>query len=125
MFTRPAQHLTIQSPSSTTISYTVSNASSNVARSSRILSYLQGTLRVLICIFVLLVDVATAEIKFAPRPWDTFVTFGFIENAARTIPRVLDWRVITVLSFAILYLCIRRSYTGATHGLYRGHAVVY
>jgi hypothetical protein len=125
MFSRPAQHLCVQSPSSTTVSYTVSNASSDVTRSSIFFSYLRGVLRVLVCTCVLLVDLATAEVLLGSRPWNTFVTFGFVENAARAVPRRVDWRVIVGFSFAILYLCLRRSYTGTAFGIYRRYALKY
>jgi hypothetical protein len=120
MFARPAQHLTIQSPSSTTISYTVSNASSNVTTSSKALSYLQGTLRICVCIYVLLVNVATTEVIFAPRALSTLLRLGLIEDAARSIAKVLDWRITAVLSLVILYFCMRRGYTGGSSGYVRG-----
>ena len=113
MFSKTTQHLTIQSPSSTTVCYSVSNASSSVTGSSRVLSYLQGSLRVLICVCVLLVDVATAEVNFARRFWATSIRFGLVENAARNIAGVLDWRVTAGLSLIVVYLCMRRSHTGA------------
>jgi hypothetical protein len=112
MFARPAQHLTIQSPSSTTVSYMVSNASSSVTTSSKALSYLQGTLRICVCICVLLVDVATTEVIFAPRALSALLRLSLIEDAARSIAKVFDWRVTAVLSLVILYLCMRRGYTG-------------
>jgi hypothetical protein len=125
MFARPAQHLTIQSPSSTTVSYTVSNASSSVTTSSKALSYLQGTLRICVCICVFLVNVATADAIFAPRALSALLRLSLIEDAARSIAKVLDWRVTTVLSLVILYLCMRRRYTGATFGLCARNTVMY
>jgi len=125
MFARPAQHLTIQSPSSTTVSYTVSNASSSVTTSSKALSYLQGTLRICVCICVLLVDIATAEAIFAPWALSALLRLSLIEDAARSIAKVLDWRITTVLSLVILYLCMRRRYTGATFGLCARNTIMY
>src|SRR5947209_2381846 len=112
MFTRPAQHLTIHSPSTTTVSYTVSNAPFRVTRSSTVLSYFQVSLRVLVCICVVLIDIATAEAIFASKSWTTVIPFGSIENAARHIAELLDWRVTAVASFLVIYFCMRRSYTG-------------
>jgi hypothetical protein len=125
MLARPAQHLTIRSPSSTTVSYTVSNASSSVTTSSKALSYLQGTLRICVCICILLVNVATAEAIFAPRALSALLRLSLIEDAARSIAKVLDWRVTAVLSLVILYLCIRRRYTGTTLGLCARNTIMY
>jgi hypothetical protein len=120
MFARPAEHLTIQSPSSTTVSYTVSNASSSVTTSSKALSYLQGTLRICVCVYVLLVDVATVDVTFGPRALSALLRLSWVEDPARSIAKVLDWRVTAVLSLVILYLCMRRRYTGATLRLCAG-----
>src|SRR2546421_3243637 len=111
MFTRPAQHLTIHSPSTTAVFYTVSNAPSRMTRSSIILSYLLVSLRVLVCIWVVLVDIATAEVVFAPKTWTTFIPFGSVENAARHIAKILDWRVTVISSFLLFHLSQKRLFT--------------
>ena len=114
MFTRPAQHLTIQSPSSTTVSYTVSTASPETTPSSRLFWYLRIAVRVFLCVCVLLIDLATLE-NVLPRKYQIWqlgaLRLHFHEGLAEHVANGLDWRLIALLSLFILYVSVRRRHT--------------
>ena len=115
MFTRRAHYLAIQSPSSTTVSYTVSNAVPDNTTSSRIFSYARGAIRVLTCISTILFDLALARITFRLDYSDSYLnllSLGFVENAAQAALNVFDWRPVIFSSFLILYISLRRAHTG-------------
>lgn len=117
MFTRPAQHLAIQAPSSTTVSYTVYSSSPELTPSSRFLVYFRITLRLIICINLILINAVTIELVFAPEVATSHLSLlrpGVFESIAWSVSQVLDWRLLGLFTFLILYLCSRRRHTGAS-----------
>jgi phosphatidylinositol N-acetylglucosaminyltransferase subunit H len=110
-----SQHLTKQSPSSTTISYTVSNALPQSTRPSKILFIFGIVFRVLLCFFVLAVDIS----KLQSVPHFQYLFSGVVDlqnvhtgRLALTISNCLDWRLVAASSFLIIYFCLRKGYTG-------------
>ena len=115
-----SQHLKIQSPSSTTVSYTVSNALPQSTRSSKFLFVLGIIFRILLCIFVLAVDVA----KLQPIPYFQHLLLGPFNLQdvptglwASNVAALVDWRLIATGSVSILYFCSRKGYTGVNANL--------
>ncbi len=113
MFTRPTQHLAIRSPSFTTVSYTVSTASPET-KPYRLLWNLRIAIRVFFCTNVLLIDLATLE-SVLPRRFQIWhlgnLSLHFHQRIAEHAAIVVDWRLVALLSFFILYLCNRRRHT--------------
>jgi hypothetical protein len=110
-----ANHLVIQSPSSTTVSYTVSNALPDSTSSSRILSYVSSGLRVLLCLYMLLVDLQITGALLgngSKNRWLDVKGLEFLDFPIRVVPGLLDWRLIVLLSVLTVFLCLRRGYTG-------------
>ena len=123
MLTGLAQYLSVQSPSATTVSYTVSNALPVVTPSFRLLRAVSAFLRVLLCVYVVLLDLVTAEIVLGPKisfPYVKDVLPDYLDTAVQSPARTLDWRFIGVLSLAILYSCARRRYTEESLLVLRG-----
>lgn len=115
MFSSTVKRLTILSPSSSTISYTVSNALPRTTRASKLLGTLGDVLRVLLCIFVLGLDL-TALQKTTFFPFSLHSSINEHQNKVlhflSMIVNSLDWRLLTAGSVALLYLCLRKGYTG-------------
>jgi phosphatidylinositol N-acetylglucosaminyltransferase subunit H len=114
MFGSTSQNLTIYSPSSTTISYTVSNALPRSTRPSQILFVIGNVFRLLLCLFVLAVDVAKLQSIFLSEylPIDTITlakTMG--GRLALNIANAVDWRLIAAGSSLVVYFCLRKGYT--------------
>src|SRR5271170_3422108 len=108
-------HLVIQSPSSTTVSYTVSNALPDSTSSSRILSYVSSGLRVLLCLYVLLVDLQITGALLgngSKNRWLDVKGLESLDFPIRVVPGLLDWRLIVLLSVLTVFLCLRRGHTG-------------
>jgi hypothetical protein len=115
MFRPASTHLTMYSPSSTTISYTVSDAPPRSTRLSRILFLLSNVFRLLLCLFVLAVDFAKLHSIFTLQQWPVDVT-SLQDNVpgrlAFNIAKILDWRFVASGSFLVLYFCLRKGHTG-------------
>lgn len=113
MFGSASQHLTIYSPSSTTISYTVSTALPRSTRPSRILFVLGNVCRIILCFFVLTVDIVKLQSLVKSWPF-TFINFYDMAagRMAMEIVKSVDWRFLAIGSFLVLYLCLRKGYTG-------------
>lgn len=116
MLRSSSQHLITQSPSSTAISYTVSNALPQSTRSAQILFVLGSILRVLLFVFVLAVDVAKLQsipyfqnLLLGPFKLQNFHTGLWASNVAALV----DWRLMATGSVFVLYFCLRKGYTGA------------
>lgn len=109
------QHLAIYSPSSTTISYTVSNASSRSTRSSKIFFVLGNVLRTFLCLSVLAIDVAKLQsiphLEHLPIGFDGLQQ-NFPGGVAWNFVRAVDWRLTAAGSFLVIYICLRKGYTG-------------
>jgi hypothetical protein len=108
-------HLVIQSPSSATVSYTVSNALPDSTSSSKILSYVGSGLRVLLCLYVLLVDLQIIGALLgdgSKNRWLGVKGLEFLDFPIRVVPGLLDWRLIVLLSAVTVFLCLRRGHTG-------------
>ena len=115
MLRSASQHLTKYSPTSTTILYTVSHPPPRSSRSSKALFVLGNVCRVLLCLFVLAVDVAKLHSIFELQRWRsrmTSVQGSVIGRLASSIAKALDWRLVAAGSFLIIYLCLRKGYTG-------------
>ena len=114
MFTSAVKHLTIQSPSSTTISYTVSNAQPRTTRASKLFYVLGDVFRVVLCAFVLSVDLARLQsTPYFQQPLKEIIDFEDGRfDLSLAIGRALDWRVLAVGSIIVLYLCLKKAYTG-------------
>ena len=115
MFSSAVKRLKILSPSSSTISYTVSNALPRVTRASQFLGSLGDALRVLLCIFVLSLDVAALH-RTSVFPAFLNGSIGFQDSRVwevlYAIVDALDGRVLASGSTGLLYLCLRKGYTG-------------
>ena len=123
MLTGLAQYLSVQSPSATTVSYTVSNALPVVTPSFRLLRAVSAVPRVLLCVYVVLLDLVTADIVLGPKisvPCVRDALPHYLETAVQGPARTLDWRIIGLLSLAILYFCARRRYTEESLLVLRG-----
>jgi phosphatidylinositol N-acetylglucosaminyltransferase subunit H len=115
MFRSASTHLTIYSPSSTTISYTVSDALPRSTRLSKIFVLLSNVFRLLLCLFVLAVDFAKLHSIHTLQHWPLDVIS--LQNTvpgrlAFNIAKYLDWRLIASGSFLVVYLCLRKGHTG-------------
>ena len=111
-----SRYLTVQSPSTTAISYTVSDIvldSSKYAKIGRTLALL---FRLILFVLVLLVDVETLQRDFT---LPLFAPAALRQHEGRLLhfplPAFLsrDWRVIAVISPLLLYMCLKRGYTGS------------
>ncbi len=121
-----SQHLFIRSPSSTTISYTVSNALPHSTRSSKLLFAVGNLFRVLLCLFVLAVDVAKLQSSsHLPQSFAGGINLQHVYTGslAWSIATSVDWRVVAVGSLLVIYFCLRKGYTGASSNSLVGLAI--
>lgn len=115
MLRSASQHLTIGSPSSTTISYTVSNAFPRSTRSSQVLFVFGNVIRLLLCLFVLAIDIAKLQSPsyFQGSSIDIIDLESMaIGRLALSIAKSVDWRLVAVGSFLVLYFSLQKGYTG-------------
>jgi phosphatidylinositol N-acetylglucosaminyltransferase subunit H len=121
MLRSASQHLTVHSPSSTTISYTVSNALPRSTTSSQILFALGNLLRTFLCISVLAIDAAKLQsiLYLAHGPIDLPLAGRKTGPGALawTVANAVDWRLLVAGSFLVIYFCLRKGYTGASLSL--------
>ncbi len=113
MFGPASQHLTIYSPSSTTISYTVSTALPRSTRPSKILFVLGNIFRIILCFLVLSIDIV--KLQSLVKRWPiTLINLYDVAAGPMAMEIVIsmDWRFLAVGSFLILYFCLRKGYTG-------------
>lgn len=112
-----SQHLTVYSPSSTTISYTVSNALPRSTRPSKILFALGNISRIILCLLVLTIDIVKLQ-SFVNKWPIGFINFYDFAAGRLTIEAVkpVDWRLVATGSFVVLYFCLRKGYTGEVAG---------
>lgn len=118
MFRSGSQHLSVYSPSSTTVSYSVSNALPYSTRSSKLLFKVGIILRLLLCLFVFAVDFVKMQYLFHLDRWIT--GSGLVQNTgtgrlAAGLAKAVDWRILAAGSFLVVYFCLRKGYTG-DHG---------
>ena len=113
MFRSALQHLTIYSPSSTTVSYAVSNALPRSTRPSKILFALGNISRIILCLLVVTIDIVKLQ-SFAKRWPIGFINFYEFAAGRLTmeIVKPVDWRLVATGSFLVLYFCLRKGYTG-------------
>jgi hypothetical protein len=115
MFNSASQHLTVYSPSTTTISYTVSNALPRSTRSSKLLFVLGNVCRMILCLFVLVIDVAKLQSIFHFQHLPTGTASLQSTTAGRValdIAKAADWRIVTAGSLFVIFFCLRKGYTG-------------
>lgn len=120
MFGSASQHLVTYSPSSTTISYTVSNALPGSTRTSRIVFVLSNVFRMLLCLFVLAVDITKLHFIFHFEHLLANITElqdTVTGQLALNIARAADWRFVAAGSFLVFYFCLRKGYTGGNMSL--------
>src|SRR5271170_5217735 len=113
MFSRSSHRLSIRSPSSTTISYTVSD---RLHPASRILTPLKHAIRVILISYVLLADLAKVQSSFNISGLDSSVEIllnvSLIGSFIRGVAKSYDWWVLLLCTASTLWLCLRRDYTG-------------
>jgi hypothetical protein len=119
MFTGRTQHLDIQSPSPTTVSFTVSTAT---RKPSRFLDLFRHGFRALLVAFALLVTITKIQQSLVLST-DFFRRHGglVVSSLSRSLPggdalngmsESLDWWVILPLSLGVVYLSLRRDHVG-------------
>ncbi|EER26568.1 hypothetical protein CPC735_007410 [Coccidioides posadasii C735 delta SOWgp] len=108
--------LLVERPSPTTVLFTVSNAPSRSSITSKLLFYLEILLRVIIFAAVLLVDAAKlrdyAFCQDGIIPWSNVWSSPAGLMACHIADRHL-WQVIAPSSAVLLYLMVRKGYTGS------------
>lgn len=113
MFRRRSRHLTVQSPSPTTVLYTVSNRSLHVPV---LFEYLRYVGRILVVIYTLLIDLAKAQASLhgthISAVGESLLDRMFGSKTIRTIAESSNWWILIVATIVILYLGLRRPYTG-------------
>ena len=103
-------------PSPTTVSFTVSNASRRTSTPARILSLLQTLLRVLVFLFVHIIDLAKLRHSFFQGdgpflPWSTIWSTPWGALACR-IADAYSYGFVAVASTVMIYGVFRKGYTG-------------
>ena len=107
-------HLEIQAPSSTTVCYHVRN---NKQSSSRTLGAVKHALRLIVAFHVSLLILAkvngTVPSGLDVRPLtEALFSLTFLDSVIFNLAVRLNWGAATALSIVVLYLCVRRDYTG-------------
>lgn len=115
MFSSASHHFTIISPSISTISYTVSNASPLSTPSSRVWSVLGHLCRILLCLFILAIDLAkldsVSDLQLLPVDIVSFQN-SLPGRFALSTANATDWRIVAAGSLVLIYLCLKKAYTG-------------
>ncbi|KAK2825744.1 hypothetical protein FQN49_007408 [Arthroderma sp. PD_2] len=119
-------HLNTYSPSSTTVQFTVSDASTRSTIASKLAFYVGIIFRGLIFAFVVLVDTATSR-NHIPQswtaiPWETI----WASNIGTIACEIADnhvWQIIAACSVLLLYLVVRKGYTEESLLVIRGLGV--
>jgi hypothetical protein len=115
MFSTASQHLTVKSPSVSTISYTISNASPRSTPSSKAWAVLGHLFRILLCLFIFAVDVAKLESASDLHLLPVDIV-GFQNSLpgrlALSTANATDWRIVAAGSPVLIYLCLKKAYTG-------------
>ncbi|KAM5439614.1 hypothetical protein MferCBS31731_004370 [Microsporum ferrugineum] len=119
-------HLSTYSPSSTTVQFTVSDASPRSTIASKLVFYVGIIVRALIFTFVVLIDVATSRHhipdSWTAVPWETIWSSN-IGVIACNIADTYIWQVIAACSAVLLYLVVRKGYTEESLLVIRGLGV--
>jgi hypothetical protein len=106
-------HLEVEAPSATTISYVVT---SNKRPKPRLFALIGIAVRFALIFHILLVNLskaqstATSEVqsRYTEALFKLTVLDGFINALAASF----EWWAVSVASMAVLWLCLRRPYTG-------------
>lgn len=109
-------HLTVRRPSTTTVSFTVSNASPRSTLPAKLAFYLQVLVRALLFVCVLLIDTAKLRHMFFLQngpivPWEDF-WLSRIGSLACRAADAYSWRAVVAASALIIYGVFRKGYTG-------------
>lgn len=116
MIARPSVALTIDSPSPTTISYSVSNKRHP---KSKLVARLRATARVVLISYAILIDLAKAkaniDLRYASDYIDLISKFSLTNPLVQLAASYVDWWILAVLTVITLYVCLRRNYTGRSH----------
>jgi hypothetical protein len=113
MIARPSKTLTVDSPSPTTVSYSVSNKRHP---KSKLIARLRATARVVLICYALLIDLAKAQKTIGLGPvssyTDLILKFSLTNPLVQLVASHADWWILAVLTAITLYVCLRRNYTG-------------
>jgi len=111
MFACQAQHLDAYSPSPTTISYTVSTRRRPI---SRFLNAALHGLRGLALFYVFLINKTKAQglALASDNYFERLLCICPASGLIRVMAEKIDWWALGIITFAVLYLCLRRGYTG-------------
>lgn len=121
MIARPSNTLTIESPSPTTVSYSVSNKRHP---KSKLVARLRGTARVVLISYAVLIDFAKAQtildLGHASRYVDLLLKISLTNPLVQIVAGYADWWVLAILTAITLYVCLRRNYTEESLLVLRG-----
>lgn len=115
MIARPSHTLTIDSPSPTTIAYSVSNKRHP---KSKLVARLRATARVVLISYAILIDFAKAQalVELGSESWyiGLILKFSLTNPLVQLVASYADWWILAILTIITLYVCLRRNYTGRT-----------
>ncbi|KAJ9193661.1 hypothetical protein DTO164E3_7753 [Paecilomyces variotii] len=117
-------HLTVRRPSTTTVSFTVSNASPRSTLPAKLAFYLQVLIRGLLFISTLLIDTAALRSVFFYEngpiiPWKVIWSSPIGSLLCRTAD-AYSWRVVAIASALVIYGVFRKGYTEESLLVIRG-----
>ena len=121
MLRNSQQQLKIESPSNTTVCYTVSDGRHPSSSSSSILQVLGHAARIIFCLFVFTINAAIWDkSSIFPAGWSSSFDMesSMVGRMISRLANVTDWRIVTAASLIILYVCLRRGSTGKRSGDY-------
>lgn len=109
-------HLTVRRPSTTTVSFTVSNASPRSTLPAKLAFYIQVLIRALLFIWTIVIDMAKLQPMIFSQngpiiPWKDIWSSPIGSMACRTAD-AYNWRVIAIASALVIYSVFRKGYTG-------------
>jgi phosphatidylinositol glycan class H protein len=109
--------LSISQPSPATVLFSISNAPTRDTLTAKLIFYLEALLRILICLFVLLIDLAKLHglgyFRNGAATWDR-VGASSIGALAFRVAEGHRWQVVAACSGLVIYLAFRKGYTGAS-----------
>lgn len=119
MFNHPRTlYLSSYSPSPTTVFYTVSTRPPNPSARARLLTLLKHAVRSLLVALVLLIilikvqKTTTSEWEWLDATLRTVQPTGLVGTLIQSLAEQHDWWIVIGVSLAVVYICLRRDYTG-------------
>lgn len=113
MIARPSKTLTIDSPSPTTVSYSVSNKRHP---KSKLVARVRATARVVLVSYAILIDLSKAQtiVDLGYVKWhvDLLLKISLTNPLVQIVASYAEWWVLATLTAITLYVCLRRNYTG-------------